>query len=235
MRRFHLMLIAPLTCASALLGGCQDQAALRAQDVAAQITAFETQVTPLQSAIEAQLRGQPSGLDAASAAQLSRLQLSLGERAAGLQVAERVQLVMPGQVQSVTPELRGLMVLSLPAPTSTGLTWAATLTLDVKAGTVQESVVNPDLGQMYQRAQTAYPPQPGGKALLRFVAGTPGAYPPRVSLGTLSAKGAAQPVRIQPAQTQPAQTQPAQTQALPLQDTATVAEYSASGTLLSVR
>jgi hypothetical protein len=216
MHRLHPLLLTLLLPAGALLSGCQLQPSAP-QGVAAQLSAFETQVAPLQAAVEAQLRGEPSGLDAASAGRLTRLRNSLGERAAGLRVAERVQLVAPGEVQRATPELRGLMVLSLPAQTETGLTWAATLTLDLKAGAVLESVTNSDLRQRYQSAQAAYTPHSGAQALLRFVAGTLGVYPPRVSLGTLSAAG-----------------KPLQAQAA-AQDTAAVAEYAPDGELLSVR
>ena len=138
-------------------------------------------------------------------------------------MAEAAQLVTPSQVQTVTSDLRGVLVLSVPADTPDGLTWAATVTVDVKAGTVLTSVVNTDLTQPYHPASASYAAQQGSAPLLRFVAATPGVYPPRVSLGTLVA--ARLPGRA-----------PLSALAMaPASDTATVAEYSPDGVLLSVR
>lgn len=196
-------------------------------NVAAQIGGFWEKVTPLEAAVQAELSGQPSTsqsstLSAGSLAQLSALKAKLGDRARQVQVAEAAQLVTPEQVQSVTPDLRGVLVLSLPADTPTGSTWAATLTLDVGAGSVLASVLNTDLSQPYRPASQSYPAPSGGAPLLRFVAGTLGVYPPRISLGTLGGGVTASALLALPA-------------LAVLSDTATVAEYSPSGLLLSVK
>lgn len=188
------------------------------QNVAAQIDGFWEQVSPLKAAVRAELSGQASTLGTGSLAQITALKAKLGAKARQVQVAEAVQLVTPEQVQNVTPDLRGVLVLSLPADTSTGLTWAATLTLDIKAGSVLASVLNADLSQPYHPANQSYAAQSGAAPLLRFVAGTLGVYPPRISLGTLSGAVTASALP-----------------ALAASDTATVAEYSPAGVLLSVK
>ncbi|TSA85914.1 hypothetical protein FNU79_09055 [Deinococcus detaillensis] len=216
--------ILPLLCAGALSAcGTSSGVSGTPQNVAAQIGGFWGQVAPLKAAVQAELSGQASAsqsstLSAGSLAQLSALKAKLGDKVRQVQVAEAAQLITPDQVQNVTADLRGVLVLSLPADTSTGSTWAATLTLDVKAGSVLASVVNTDLGQPYHPASQSYAAQSGTAPLLRFVAGTLGVYPPRISLGTLSGTVT---VSALPA--------------LAASDTATVAEYSPTGLLLSVK
>ena len=204
-----------------VLTACQSTPAPRS--VAAQILGFDTRVAALQTAVQAELTGQPSSLSAESRARLGTLRSWLGNLPGPLRVAEAAQLVTPSQVQTVTPDLRGVLVLSVPADTPDGLTWAATVTVDVKAGTVLTSVANTDLTQPYHPARVSYAAQQGGAPLLRFVAATPGVYPPRVSLGTLVT------LRLPASGSLAVQATP------PASDTATVAEYSPTGTLLSVR
>lgn len=202
-----------------VLTACQSTPAPRS--VAAQILSFNTRVATLQTAVQAELSGQPSTLSGESRMRLGALRSWLGNLPGPLRVAEAAQLVTPSQVQTVTPDLRGVLVLSIPADTPT--TWAATVTVDVKAGTVLTSVANTDLTQPYHPARVSYAAQQGGAPLLRFVAATPGVYPPRVSLGTLVA------TRLPASSLLAVQATP------PASDTATVAEYSPTGTLLSVR
>ena len=138
MRRLRIVL--PVLLAG-VLTACQSLPAPRS--VAAQILSFNTRVTALQAAVQTELAGQPSNLSSESRARLVALQTRLGHLPGPLRVAEAAQLVTPTQVQTVTSDLRGVLVLSVPADTADGQTWAATVTVDVRTGTVLTGVSTP--------------------------------------------------------------------------------------------
>lgn len=92
--------------------------------------------------------------------------------------------------------------------------------MDVQAGAVPAIVISTDLSQPYHPASASYAGQHGSAPLLRFMAATPGVYPPRVAQH--AGGGALARNRFPPTM-------------LLDSDTATVAEYSPAGVLLSVR